>query len=639
MLEAVDVGDEVVEFGLGLGGGLAGGLAPEAVVEGLAHAVGAGGEDAAGDLDAGALLVGLLAVALGEEGLFGAVGQEAVEGGVGRAFAGEGGGEGGAGVAEGAEEGDPVGDLAHEEVVGAFVQQVGAGLLDFGELGGEGVEVGRGGGLVGGEGLGDALGGGGDGDGFLAAVAVAVGALVGVVLGEDLHGAGDVGECAADAVAPGLVGVEVVGVPGVGGDAEEGDFGGFGLVHGVGDEAGVAGAVGGVVAVAAAEEEVGLAVVAYGPVPPDVGFSADLADEPFGGVFGDVGADRVARPHHLDVGVEAFAEDVEVGAAGPGFVVLGGAEDEGGDVAFGADEVAVDVVEELDLLFGAGAFAADVVEEDGEGADAELVHHLELRDAGAHVAVVFPVDVAPGMDGPDEVDLVGVGGLDQLGDAAGLGLGVGVAPAVGEAVEGVVLGAVDVGVHLRLPIEAELALTRLKAPGEAVEAFDRAAEGHIRPVFDRHALVGLRGQELAQGLHAVEEARAVGGGERRAVLAERQGVAFLGERGVRLPGEGEGRAGLDGGDFAERRQGVGVEAFGGGEGDCRGAVEGAAGERHLLGRGPHAHGGRERVGADLPGTHRRRDGTKHLFHGMAFLFRCLSILVSVHYIKSAARGA
>ena len=96
-------------------------------------------------------------------------------------------------------------------------------------------------------------------------------------------------------------------------------------------------------------------------------------------------------------------------------------------------------------------------------------------------------------------------------------------------VQGVILGGVDVEVHLVAPVEAELAHAGLIAPRNAVVAFHRAAVGHIRPVHHgahgditqlQHAadivvregvLVGILRtghihQHLAEGLLGVEPA-------------------------------------------------------------------------------------------------------------------------------------
>ena len=389
---------------------------------------------------------------------------------------------------------------------------------------------------------------------------MAIGALVGVMVGQALHGLGDIGEDAADAVLPRLFGVERGGVPTVVGHAKEANLRGLGLVHRVGDEAGVERPVLGGEPIGPPQEQVGTtAVVGHRPVPPDVSLTANLGVDPLHRGLGNIGADRVARPHNLDVGIQPSAEGFEVGAAAPSLVILRGAKNERGDIALCADKLAVDRVQELDLHLGAGTLATDVIEEDREGTHAQRVHPLELLHARLDVAVIAPLNVAPGVDGPDEVDLVLVRHAHELGDVLCLGCGVGVAPTSREAVIGVVLRPVDVGVHLPVAIEAELALARLKAPGLTVEALDRAAEGNRRPVLDRHRLRLARGKELLEGLGRIEEARAISRRDRHALRRQRQRVALLGLGGIHRPGNDKVRLGLKLEDFAQHPRGIRVQ--------------------------------------------------------------------------------
>ena len=220
------------------------------------------------------------------------------------------------------------------------------------------------------------------------------------------------------------------------------------------------------------------------------------------------------------------------------------------------------------------------------------------RHAGLHVAVILPMDVAPRMDGPDKVHLVGVGHPHQLGDLPRLGLGVRVAPTVAEAVEGVVLRAVDIGVHLGLAIEGELALARLKAPRQPVKPLDRPAEGHVRPILEGDARVAVGRQKLAQGLDAIEEARGVGRRQIGARLAEHEGVALLRQPLLQLPRKGERRllGHLEG--LGERRARVRVESLRRREGDLRRRGEIPAREGDLLRRRINPHGRRQRVRAE-----------------------------------------
>ena len=101
------------------------------------------------------------------------------------------------------------------------------------------------------------------------------------------------------------------------------------------------------------------------------------------------------------------------------------------------------------------------------------------------------------------------GHFHQLFDLGGLVRGIGIPPVRGGMV-GIVLGAVNVGVHFVLPVEAQLAQAGFMAPGGAVEAFHRAAELNVRPVRDfphgQHHGVAVAGlfAQLAQWLHGVK---------------------------------------------------------------------------------------------------------------------------------------
>ena len=294
----------------------------------------------------------------------------------------------------------------------------------------------------------------------------------------------------------------------------------------------------------------------------------DVAD----GFGGDVAADGRAGPHDADVGVEPGAEGRLVGArvrAG----VVGRAHDERGDARVGADEGAVEVVEHAGLHLGLGALAADVIEEHREGTHAEVVHHPEFLAAVPEVVhhpvavLVGPADVAAGVDGPDEVDVVFARGRGQFADLGGLFGRVGFAPPVGEPVERVVLGAVDVGVELEPAVEPDLGEARGMFPRGAVEPLDGAAPIDVGPVGDVQCGQAPAGaaDHLGEGLLGVERPGAIGGRDADALAGDRQGIgtglarhAGLGEdRRGRIPGDDPQRAAGPGDRLdAGRRQGL-----------------------------------------------------------------------------------
>ena len=233
----------------------------------------------------------------------------------------------------------------------------------------------------------------------------------------------------------------------------------------------------------------------------------------------------VARPHDFDALVHLFAECAQIAllVVGPGSVVLSGAHDERRHVLVCGNEVVVDVVEQGCLLVGFRALAPDVVEEDGEGADAKGIHFLELGHECVAVGIV-PFDVDAGMDGPVEFHTPLLGVLVEFLNAFGFVLGIRHAPVV--AVVGVVLGSVDVDVHLVASVELDLAEASLVAPWRAVKALDRAAEGHVGPVGHRGFLQFALGQRLLQGLQTIEEAHLVATHHHGTLLGELQVVAF-----------------------------------------------------------------------------------------------------------------
>ena len=172
------------------------------------------------------------------------------------------------------------------------------------------------------------------------------------------------------------------------------------------------------------------AVVSHGEVPPVEGRALNPLSHPLQGRGSHVAAYGVSRPEHSHRRIEFPAVDSQtaaLGGIGPGAVVVGGTYNQRGHVALGRNELGCQTVEQLHLLHGIGALSGNVVEEDGEGPDSQVVHHLELGDQIA-VVLLVPLDVLTGMHSPHEVHAVALTGPDQLGNVAGLVLGIGLAP-------------------------------------------------------------------------------------------------------------------------------------------------------------------------------------------------------------------
>lgn len=216
------------------------------------------------------------------------------------------------------------------------------------------------------------------------------------------------------------------------------------------------------------------------------------------------------------------------------------------------------------MFFGFGAFAADVVEEHGKGANAELIHLLEFI---GDVLVIFgsPADAAAGVDGPDEIDFILFGDGGELFDLFGLRLWVGFAPL--GAVEGVVFGAVDVGVELVEAVEFELGDAFFVRPRVSVESLDGASEGDFGEVVDGDfrdvggVAVGV--EKLAEGLNGVKLSGGIGADDEDAFVLD-DNLVGAGEFGV--------------------REGVGLNGWVGGEGEdevLNGAVWVGGGEKGL----------------------------------------------------------
>ena len=348
--------------------------------------------------------------------------------------------------------------------------------------------------------------------GFLTPVTVAVRPLVGIVVHKNLHGFRRLREQAPDSLLPGFLRLKAVDVPGVVRKTEEGNLGGLRLIHGVGDKSahGFPGPRFRGKSVHAAHAQVGTAVVRNGEIPPDVGRALDSPVHPLLAFQRDVMADGIPRPHNVDGGVQAVAQNIQISSRlgiGPAAVVLRRAHDQGSDVFLHLDKFVIDLVQQKGLHVPPLALSEDVVKKHGKGTDAQLVHHLKLFDDVVHV-FFRPLNVFAGVDGPDKVHMVFLRHLHQFPDLGGLVRGIGIPP-VGGRVVGIVFRPVDVCVHFVLPVKAQLAQTGFMAPGSAVKTFHRSAEFNVRPIRNfpngqNHAFsAGLRSQ-LPQRLHGVK---------------------------------------------------------------------------------------------------------------------------------------
>ena len=132
------------------------------------------------------------------------------------------------------------------------------------------------------------------------------------------------------------------------------------------------------------------------------------------------------------------------------------------------------------------------------------------------------------MDGPDKLYLVAMCCLDQLLHLAGFCGGVVLSPFF--AMVGIVLGTVDVDVHLVAAVKFKLPDAVRLAPVVAVETLDNTTLGHVGPVLHRDGHhFGLAGN-LLKGLHAVESSLFVVSGNDHAARGDAEVVA-LGYRG------------------------------------------------------------------------------------------------------------
>ena len=331
----------------------------------------------------------------------------------------------------------------------------------------------------------------------------------------------------ADGVAPSLLAFIFLGVPSVGRHAVDGYQRRFGMLHRIGDETRHAVGDVEVVAIDGTHQQVVAHIVGHGEVPPDVRRTLDAFVYPLDARLGDVRNHAVARPHDLDARVELGSERGEVVAlrVRPTLVVFRGTHHERSHVRLRLHEMFVDVVQQFRLLHGIGSLAGDVVEEHGERAHAEVVHLLELGEQEVAVAAC-PLDVKSRMDCPHEVHGILFRHLHQLLDLLRLLFGIGQTP-VGGTVVGVVLRTVDVGVHLVLAVEFQLAEACLVAPRRSVEALHHAAEADARIVGDvRHGEAVLL-QQPAEGLQGVERAALVIAGKHDFFRTDAEEIALL----------------------------------------------------------------------------------------------------------------
>ena len=157
----------------------------------------------------------------------------------------------------------------------------------------------------------------------------------------------------------------------------------------------------------------------------------------------------------------------------------------------------------------------DVVEEDGKGTYTEGIHPLQLLYRTLQVGL-GPLDIATRVHGPYEVHLVLCRRLGQFADALCLVGRVGLTPLV--AVVGVVLGTIDIYVHLVASVEVKLAQAVLVAPGVSVETLHHAALQHVGPVLHLGSHHLRLRSHLQEGLHTVVGARLVVAGNHHLLL-------------------------------------------------------------------------------------------------------------------------
>ena len=298
----------------------------------------------------------------------------------------------------------------------------------------------------------------------------------------------------ARSLTPGAIGIVALHIPQVIRYGEDAHLRGLGVLHRVGDKAAEEWSQILLVALHWPEQQVVNGEVRDGIVQPYIALAAYAAIDVLHRLTVDHRHHGLPRPHDMDLGIHRLPQDVEVATACPGLVVLRGTEDERLDLHPRLGEVAPQVVEKLSLVTCALIIGTDVVEEDREGAHPEAIHILQLAHDGLSV-LLRPLDVQPGMDGPDELHAAGVGHLDELSDALTLSLRVQLTPLL--SVVAVVLRPIDIGIELGVAVEAELLEAIAMAVGIAVEALDDATQGHVGPVGDGRGLEAGLVQQLA----------------------------------------------------------------------------------------------------------------------------------------------
>ena len=277
-----------------------------------------------------------------------------------------------------------------------------------------------------------------------------------------------------------------------------------------------------------------------------------------------------------------------------------GAHDQRGYVRLLVDKLLVQVIQELHLAFRLGTLPANVVKKHGKGAEPQIIHHLKLLHGRLPVRL-SPVNIRTGVHGPDEIHLVFLRDLHQLLQILGHIRRIRFPPPLGKTVKHVVLRAVDVGIHLVLPVKLELADAAFLPPRQPVKTFNSAAERNIRPVQNLHLRNRHAGgrllRQLKQGLGRVKQTLVVIPRHPDSLRCHAQGI------GARLLRNIPGRllASLDDGHLngqpvRRQREHALQRVHGGGilgaDQLQRGDRYGTAAPGHLLGNGVHRHPGR-----------------------------------------------
>ena len=149
----------------------------------------------------------------------------------------------------------------------------------------------------------------------------------------------------------------------------------------------------------------------------------------------------------------------------------------------------------------------DVVQGNVEGPHTQGTELVELGNRSLEVGIRGVADVVARRQCEGKVNVVGIGPVDEFLHAREVVATVEGAPL--SAQQQVVLGRVDVGVHLMAAVEGELVQPRLVRPWDAVEAFDATTDRHERPVTHRYRGHFVMTHELAQSLHSIESAPSV----------------------------------------------------------------------------------------------------------------------------------